>query len=141
MADYQGKFLPRPGPETESWWEHCRAHRLMLQRCSGCGQYQFYPRVVCASCGGGQLEWQPSAGQGSVQTYTICRLPVAEAYAADVPYVVALVRLDEGPVMMCNVIGCDPDSVAVGMPVEVVFEDRTDEISMPQFRPRQAGDA
>ncbi len=140
MAGHEGKFLPRPGPESAIWWENCRAHRLMIQRCSECGHYQFYPRVICSSCGGGQIEWRQAAGYGTVQTYSICRLPVAEAYAGDVPYVVALVQLEEGPVMMCNVIDCDPESVAIDMAVEVTFEDRSDEISLPQFRPQRAGD-
>jgi len=88
---------------------------------------------------GVQLEWRPSTGHGTVVSYTVCRLPVAESYADDVPYVVALIKLDEGPTMMSNVVGCDPETVATGMPVEVIFEDWSDEISIPQFRPRQSG--
>lgn len=138
MSEPAGKFLPTPGPETEFWWEGCRGGRLLLQRCGDCGTYQFYPRSRCASCLGGSLEWVQAAGTGMVATYTICRVPVAEAYAADVPYVVALVRLAEGPTMMTNIVDCDPESVSAGMPVEVVFEARSEEITLPQFRPRQA---
>jgi uncharacterized OB-fold protein len=73
-----------------------------------------------------------------VLTYTICRVPVAAAYAADLPYVVALVQLEEGPTMMCNIVECDPEAVVSGMSVEVVFETRTEEITLPQFRPLEA---
>lgn len=138
MSEATGKFLPTPGPETAFWWESCRAGRLLIQRCGDCGTHQFYPRLHCASCLRGGLEWVAAAGTGTVATYTICRVPVAEAYAADVPYVVALVRLAEGPTMMTNIVDCDPESVVVGMPVEVVFETRSEEISLPQFRPRSA---
>jgi uncharacterized OB-fold protein len=87
-----------------------------------------------------QVEWVRSAGRGKVLTFTVCRLPVAEAYAADVPYVVALIRLDEGPTMMSNIVECDVESVAIGMPVEVVFENWSEEISVPQFRPAAAAE-
>jgi len=81
-----------------------------------------------------RVEWIQSSGRGTVVTFTICRLPVAEAYAADVPYVVALIQLEEGPTMMSNIVQCDPESVVSGLPVEAVFETWTDEITMPQFR-------
>jgi uncharacterized OB-fold protein len=85
-----------------------------------------------------QVEWVESAGRGKVLTFTVCRLPVAKAYAADVPYVVALIRLDEGPTMMSNIVECDPESVAIGMPVEVIFEKWSEDITVPQFRPVKA---
>ena len=138
MSEATGKFLPTPGPETAFWWESCRAGRLLIQRCADCGMHQFYPRSHCSSCLGGNLEWEEAAGTGTVATFTVCRVPVAEAYAADVPYVVALVRLAEGPTMMSNIVDCDPEAVAVGMPVEVVFETRSEKIALPQFRPRHA---
>ena len=72
-----------------------------------------------------------------METFTICRVPVAEAYAGDLPYVVAIVRLEEGPTMMTNIVECDPEAVATGMPLEVVFEQRSEEITLPQFRPRR----
>lgn len=136
MSETPRKFLPTPSPETLFWWDRCREGRLMIQRCGGCGIHQFYPRSRCSGCLGGALEWVEAAGTGTVSTYTVCRVPVAEAYAADVPYVVALVRLEEGPTMMSNIVECDPAAVHTGMPVEVVFESRGDAITLPQFRPR-----
>jgi uncharacterized OB-fold protein len=138
MTDHSGKFLPRPRPETAAWWQSCRERKLMIQRCSECGAFQFYPRIVCSSCMNSQVEWVESAGRGKVLTFTVCRLPVAKAYAADVPYVVALIRLDEGPTMMSNIVECDPESVAIGMPVEVIFEKWSEDITVPQFRPVKA---
>lgn len=137
MGDVSRKFLPTPSPETAFWWNRCREGRLMIQRCGGCGIHQFYPRLRCSNCLSGDLEWVEAAGIGTVSTYTVCRVPVAEAYAADVPYVVALVRLEEGPTMMSNIVGCDPESVRSGMAVEVVFEAWGEEITLPQFRPRR----
>jgi len=129
------KFFPRTRPESAAWWEASRHHSLLLQRCSKCGHLQFYPRIICAACTCDSLEWTPSAGRGRVSTFTICRRAVSEAYAADVPYVIALVQLDEGPTMMCNIVECDPESVTSDMPVEVCFEKWSEEITIPQFRP------
>jgi uncharacterized OB-fold protein len=136
MAGSSNRLLPRPTPETEVWWEGCRRHRLLLQHCPACGTHQFYPRALCADCLGANLDWVEAAGRATVETFTICRVPVTDAYAARVPYVVAIVRLEEGPAMMTNIVGCEPESVAIGMPVEVVFEDCGNEIALPQFRPR-----
>lgn len=139
MSDAAGKFVPACTPETAFWWESCRQHRLLIQRCPDCEAYQFYPRPSCARCGGARPEWVEAAGSGAVSTFTVCHVPVSRAYSEDLPYVVALVRLDEGPTMMCNIIDCDPASVRVGLPVEVVFESRSEDITLPQFRPLPAG--
>ena len=134
------KFIPRPKPETAAWWEGCRKHQLLIQSCTKCGHQQFYPRIICTVCMSESLEWTRSNGRGRVLTFTICRLPVSEAYAGDVPYVIALTQLEEGPVMMSNIVECDPDSVTTGMPVEVIFEQRSEEITIPQFRPVPAAE-
>ncbi len=81
------------------------------------------------------MEWVEASGQGKILTFTVVRRPVSEAYAADVPYVVALIQLDEGPTMMSNVVRCDPETMQIGGPVQLVFEDWSEEISIPQFRP------
>lgn len=135
MTDAAGKFFPRPTPETETYWQGCRNHELLLQRCSQCDESQFYPRIVCNKCMSDDLQWVRASGRGEVLTFTIVRHAVSKGYAADVPYVVALIRLDEGPIMMSNVVDCDPESVVIGTPVEVLFEDWSDEVSIPQFRP------
>jgi uncharacterized OB-fold protein len=129
------KFIPRPTPETAAWWEGCRKGELLIQSCTQCGNQQFYPRITCTVCMSDNLEWARSSGRGRVLTYTICRRPVSEAYADDVPYVIALVQLEEGPRMMSNIVECDPESITSGMDLEVVFESWTEEITIPQFRP------
>jgi len=138
MTGTAQKFFPRPGPETAAWWEGCRRHELLLQRCMQCGHRQFYPRTICTACMSESLEWTRSAGRGRVRTFTICRRAVSAAYAGDVPYVIALVQLEEGPTMMSNIVECDPESVTIGMRLEVVFEQWSEEITLPQFRPAPA---
>lgn len=82
-----------------------------------------------------QVEWVTSRGQGKLVSFTIIRRAVSEAYAAEVPYAVVIIQLDEGPTMMSSLVDCDCESVSVGMIVEVVFEEWSEEISIPKFRP------
>jgi len=134
MSDHAGKIIPRPTPETRPYWDGCRNGELKLQRCDSCGGYQFFPRMMCCHCDGDSVTWTRVSGRGRVRSYTVVRRPVSKAYAAETPYIVALVELEEGPTLMSNVTGCDPDAITVGMPVEVTFEKWTDEISIPKFR-------
>jgi len=82
------------------------------------------------------IEWIKASGQAQLVSYTIVRRPVSAAYKPEIPYVVALVQLEEGPTMMSNIVNCDPDQVQIGLAVEVIFEDWSDEISMPKFQPK-----
>jgi uncharacterized protein len=134
MALHTEKFLPHPGPLSRVYWDACRKHQLLIQHCSACGHYQFYPRIFCTGCMGGEPAWEQVSGFGTVATWTVVRRPVAEAYAADTPYVIALIRLDEGPVMMSQVTGCDVDEVRSGMRVQVAFEAWSEQVTMPVFR-------
>ena len=138
MTEHTGKHFPRPTPETRPSWEACSQGRLLLQRCTGCGAHQFYQRLMCTRCDGDALEWVQAGGRGTIRSFTVVRRPVSKAYAAQTPYVVALIELAEGPTMMSNVVECAPEAVAIGQPVEVAFEQWSEEISVPVFRPARA---
>ena len=133
-APAPGRPVPAPTPVTEPFWEGCKAGRFLLQRCAACGASQFYPRTVCSACGGAELEWTPAQGAGQVVSYTVVRRAITPAFAEMVPYVVAIVRLDEGPQLMSHIVGCDPDSVRVGAAVQVDFEDVDGAATLPVFR-------
>jgi uncharacterized protein len=135
MAASITKPIPVPTRETLPYWEGCKAHELRIQRCADCGHYQFFPRIYCTKCMSGRVEWIKASGRAKVLSYTIVHRPVSAAFKEHVPYVVALVTLDEGPTMMTNIIDVAPDQISVGMPLTVVFEDWTDAISIPKFRP------
>ena len=135
MAAPATKPIPVPTRETQPYWEGCKQHELRIQQCAACGHSQFYPRLYCTACMSERVEWVTASGHGTVLSFTIVYRPVTQAFAADVPYVVALITLDEGPQLMSNVVGCAPETVHIGMPVEVTFEDWTEEISVPKFKP------
>lgn len=137
MKNTEGKPIPEPTLETAPYWEACRQHQLQIQRCSACGHRQFFPRIYCAKCFSERIEWIEASGRAKVLSFTIVRRPVSPAFVKEVPYVVALVTLEEGPQMMTNIVECAPEDVTIGMAVEVVFEDWTETISIPKFRPVQ----
>ena len=135
MAAPGVKPVPVPTKETKPYWDGCKKHELHIQKCAACGHHQFYPRLYCTACMNDKVEWVKASGRAKVLSFTIVYRPVTQAFAGDVPYVVALVTLDEGPQMMTNIVGCPPEQVKIGMPVQVTFEDWTEEISVPKFRP------
>jgi uncharacterized OB-fold protein len=130
------KPLPQPTPLTQPFWDAAKQHRLSLQQCASCSQYIYYPRAVCPHCGGADLEWKDVSGRGTVYSYTVARRPTARAFEPDVPYVIAIVELAEGPHLTTNVIDCWPDDVRVGMAVEVAFDDVTEDVTLVKFKPR-----
>jgi uncharacterized protein len=135
MAAPGVKPVPVPTKETQPYWDGCKQHELRVKKCAACGHHQFYPRLYCTTCMSDRVEWIKTSGRAKVLSYTIIYRPVTQAFAGNVPYVVALVTLDEGPQMMTNIVGCEPEKVHIGMPVQVTFDDWTEEISVPKFKP------
>ena len=131
------KPLPTPSAVSQPFWDATKEHRLMFQRCRLCGTRVFYPRDICPGpqCFGvGTLEWVESTGRGRVYSYTISYQPAHPAFADDVPYVIAIIDIDEGWRLVTNLINIDPKEVQVGMKVEVVWDDVTPEFTLPKFR-------
>ena len=129
------KPLPEILPETEEYWKAARRHELFLQRCKSCRQIIYYPRIMCYRCMSEDLEWFKATGYGKVYSYTIIRQVAHKAFEADVPYVYAIIDLDDGARMISNIVNIEPAKVKIGMRVKVVFEDVTPEISIPKFEP------
>lgn len=126
------KPVPVATAETAPFWEGCRQGELRFQHCLDCGRAQFYPRVLCAGCGGARIEWRRSQGAGTVHAVTVVYRAPSPGFRPDVPYAIALVDVDEGFRMMANVIGGDPEAVAIGDRVSLTFE-RRGETALPQF--------
>lgn len=129
--------LPRPDPLTQPFWTGLRERRLDLQRCTDCGRHVFYPRGLCPGCWSRNLEWETVSGLGRLYAFTIVQQAMVGGFEDEVPYIVGLVELDEGPRMMARIVGVAPDPrvVGVGMALRIDFEDATDEITLPVFRP------
>lgn len=136
MTESQVVAKPQPAvtPGAEYYWESATKELLVLPECCDCKTLFFYPRAWCPACFSQNLLWQELSGRGKVYSFSIINQAPFPAYQADVPYVLAIIALEEGPHMMTNVLNCDPDSVYVDMPVEVIFEARGDR-KIPQFQP------
>lgn len=137
MTQADQRPLPVPQPESDFYWEKCREHELWLRRCNDCQKAYFYPRDICPHCFSRNVTWVKASGRGTVFTYAIVHRPPTPAFRDKVPYVVAIVELEEGPKIPTNLVGIEPDParIRVGMPVVVDFEDVSPTISLPVFRP------
>ena len=129
------KPLPTISGETKPYWDYCRRGQLLIQKCDSCEEYQFYPRGICANCWSNDIQWVTASGKGTVWTFTVTYQNGTPGFADEVPYVLALVELEEGVRMFTNIVDCDPTSVSIGMPVEVTFVRATDQITVPYFKP------
>ena len=127
--------LPRPYQDTAEYWSAAREHRFVLQRCKSCGEHQFYPRGVCSHCLSSDLEWKEASGRGTVYSFSVNHRAPHPGFADNLPFVLAIVALEEGPRMMTNIVDCDPESVTIGMDVTVTFDDITEKVTLPKFRP------
>ena len=128
------RALPAPDNAARHYWQRAAEGQLVLQRCTSCGIYQFYPRALCTSCAG-ETEWVDASGRGTLHTYTIIRQNRSEAFASLVPYAVGIVDLAEGVRMMTNIVDCDVDHLYVGMELEVLLLKAADDVGLPFWRP------
>jgi len=116
---------------TQAWWDATRQRRFLVQRCVTCGHRQHYPRNICTSCGGTELTDDEASGRGTIYSHTTVRRAPHRAFAP--PYVVALVRLEEGPVVLSNIVGIEPGEVRCDMVVRLTWEDLPDGRKLPMF--------
>lgn len=129
------KPLPVVNPWAKPFWDAAKEEKLTYQKCKDCGKNIFYPRIACPECFSDNLEWTEASGKGTVYSYTVVENNAPSAFINDMPYVVAIIKLEEGTRMLSNVVGCDPYEVTCDMPVKVVFEKLNDDFKLPKFTP------
>lgn len=127
--------LPRPTALSKPYWEACRAGKLTVQQCRDCEALTFIPQPCCGNCLSEKLEWIEVSGRGTLYSFTTVYRPQQPSF--EVPYTVVVVELDEGYYMLSNLLGVEPEDVKIGTPLEVVFEERSEEITLPLFRVRE----
>lgn len=134
MSDTR-KPVPQPTPETQPFWDAAQAGELRIQRCNDCNKFYFYPRPFCPDCMGDNVEWQTVSGRGVLWSYVINHR-AAPGFEDEAPYAIAVVKLEEGPTMMTNIVGIEntPENLVLDMPLEVVFEDQGP-VKVAKWRP------
>ena len=133
MSEYT-KQLPEITSYTQKYWDAARRHELMAYRCLSCGA--FYSKVIdCVACDNPKMDWVKVSGKGRVFTFCIFHQLYHPAWKEEIPYNVAWIKLDEGPLLMGNVVECNNEDLYIEMPVEVVFDDVTEEVTLPKFKP------
>ena len=135
------KAVPVATPTTKPFWDATQAGELRIQRCSACTKHYLYPRTHCPNCGSSKTEWVKVSGRARLYSYVISHM-AAPGWEGNVPYVIAVVQLEEGPRMLSNLVGvpADPAALILDTPLEVVFEARGN-MTLPLFRPVKAGSA
>jgi uncharacterized OB-fold protein len=129
--------LPLPDDATRFFWDATREHRLEMQFCTDCKRFYHHPRPVCPGCLSSDMAPAELSGRGTVYTYTIAEQAFHPFFVERLPYTLIVVDLEEQPGLrfVSELVQCSPDDVTVGMPVEVVWEDVTDQITLPLFKP------
>lgn len=134
QAAKQQKFFMAPPERSERFFEATKEGKLLIQRCGDCKEHQFYPRSICIHCGSANVDWVESSGKGTVHTYTVIHRQGMPGWRDEVPYVAAIIDLEEGVRMTSNVIEVDPAEVHIGMSVAVTFVDEGP-LVCPRFKP------
>ena len=127
--------VPTPDFETQPYWDAARDGKLMIRRCRACGDAYFYPRSFCPKCWSEDVEWEEASGRATLYTWSVVHRNDLPPFPDRVPYVAAIVDLDEGPRMMTNVEGCSFEDLRIGMALQVDFRVDSDEVTVPVFRP------
>ncbi len=120
--------------ETQDFWDATAEGRFLLRRCNTCEAVIWYPRSHCPICMSTDVSWIDAAGTGVVYSFSITRA-ASGTWKGALPYVLALVELDEGPRILTNIVGIDVDDVRIGMAVKVVFEDAIEGSALYRFAP------
>jgi uncharacterized OB-fold protein len=129
------KPVPKPTPETQPFWDGCEQGELRLQQCADCQHVQYPPRKLCSGCFGTNVSWHTASGRGKVLSWSIVVSPGALGFAEEVPFISVIIALEEGPTMLSVLRGCEAEQVTFDMTVEVVFEQRSESIFIPYFKP------
>jgi len=133
-SDKQGAAAVEPN----GYWQRTSSLGFALPRCEDCGSFHFYPRPACPACGSERVAPQPASGRGQVYSHSVVYRAPSAKFAADVPYVVAIVATDEGPHLMTRIVGMDPEAVEIGLRVRVRLDAEGRE---PVFEPDTSKEA
>jgi hypothetical protein len=129
--------LPMPDELTEPFWAAVRDHRLDIQRCAACARWNHAPTLQCPACGSDALRFETVSGRASLYSWTILHDAPAPGFAGLLPLIVAIVALEEGPLMVANLSGTGEEALRLGLKLEARFEDVGADCTLPCFVPAE----
>jgi uncharacterized OB-fold protein len=129
------KPLPVRTEENAPFWDSAKRHALEMQRCGDCGRFRYPVADFCPRCLSPEYEWRPVSGKSTLYSFIIVHQRYDPSFADDLPYNVAVVELDEGPRLVSNIVGIPNSDIRVGMPLTIIYEDVTEEFTLPKFKP------
>jgi uncharacterized OB-fold protein len=136
------KPVPVPDDASAPFFQGALAGKLMLLRCRSCGKFQSPTaylgvpvRPRCVECFAAELDWAASSGDATLYSFALMHQLYDEAFAAELPYNIAVIETHEGVRLTTQVVNCPPDELRIGMALEVVFERCSDTVAIPKFRP------
>jgi uncharacterized OB-fold protein len=131
--------LPIIHPENEGYWASLKSHQIRMQQCGECDRIRYPISPVCYKCFSDKYEWIPLSGEGRLTSWVIVERATGNpAWSEVVPYAVGQVELTEGPRLITNIINAEFDSLYQDMPVEIVYDDVTPEVTLAKFQPSSA---
>jgi len=131
------KPLPKINSDNEPFWTGCLHHELRFQKCVECGFVRWPASIICPHCHSRKTEWILSSGHGTVYTYAVYHIAYHPGFAGEIPYVVAIVELDEGPHLLTNIVECRPQDINCGMEVIPFWDEIMPQVTLPKFRPKR----
>lgn len=129
------KPLPHATEASQPFWDGLKAHRVRLQQCEDCGHWIFFPRAHCPACASRRLAWRDVSGVGTLYTYTVARVPTLPEFTDEMPQLLAVVQLDEGPHLNTTLVGVAPEAVKIGERLRPVFDERPGEATLLRYTP------
>ena len=134
MLEYK-KPIPVPSDESKPYWEGLREHRLLMPKCSACSGHWFPPTQYCTHCRSTDWSWAQVSGKGRIFSFVVYHRVYHPGFNGEVPYAVAVIELAEGPRMLSNIVGAPPEDLVCDTPVEILFDDVADGVTLPKFTP------
>jgi len=133
QADRPAKPAPEPTEASQPFWDACARHELRIQRCIQCGTLIHYPKLVCPDDGSDRFDWPLMSGRGTIISFVIAHRAFHPGFTEDVPYILAIIELEEGARLLSNIVGAPPEHVRVDQPVLLDWDDLSGPIPLPKF--------
>ena len=135
MPEEYARPIPVAVDESREFYDGAKQHKLVLQRCTSCGEWRLPGRDRCSACWSTDTEWAQASGKGRLYTWGVMHQQYSPAFAGEIPYNYAYVELDEGPRLITNIVGCPNEDLRTDMPLEAVYDDVSEETTLVRFRP------